>query len=65
MTARQAHRALTFALSGAMIVIGLALVVQVIGHGGSPASARMLLGVLFVAAGVARGYLEVRRGKRT
>jgi hypothetical protein len=62
-TGRSIHRASTFVLSFLMLVIGIALVVQaLIGHGGA-VSGRMLLGLLFIAAGVARGYLEVRRGR--
>ena len=50
-------------MSGLMLVIGLALIVEALdGHGGL-VSSRALLGVLFVAAGTARGYLEIRRGR--
>jgi hypothetical protein len=63
MNGRQAHRSGTFLLSFAMLAIGLALIVQaIVGHG-SPISARLLLGVLFVAAGTGRAYLEVRRSR--
>ena len=54
----------TLVLSLLMIGIGLALVVQVISGGASAVSARMILGVLFVAAGVGRTYVEVRRGRK-
>ena len=47
-------------LSLAMAVIGLALISQALGGDGGVISPRLLLGVLFLAAGVARGYLEVR-----
>ncbi len=53
----------TFALSLAMAVIGLALIGQVLSGTGSAISPRLLLGVLFVAAGVGRSYLELRRGR--
>jgi hypothetical protein len=63
MNGRQAHRMSTYVLSLAMLVIGLALVVQALsGHGGL-ISPRLLLGVLFIAAGGGRGYLEVRKGR--
>jgi hypothetical protein len=63
MIGRQVHRSGTFVLSLLMAAIGIALIVQgVVGHGGA-ISSRMLLGVLFVAAGVARLYLEVKRGR--
>jgi hypothetical protein len=54
----------TFVLSLLMVAIGLALIVQVAaGDGGGVLSARLLLGVLFLAAGIGRGYVEVRRGR--
>jgi hypothetical protein len=62
MNGRQAHRAGTFVLSLAMVVIGLALLVQVAVGAGSGAG-RVLLGVLFLAAGTGRLYVEVRRGR--
>jgi hypothetical protein len=63
MIGRQVHRSGTFVLSLLMAAIGIALIVQAVaGHGGA-ISARMLLGVLFVAAGGARIYLEAKRGR--
>ena len=63
MNGRQVHRTGTFVLSLAMVAIGMALVVQAItGHGGV-ISPRLLLGVLFMAAGGGRSYLEVRRSR--
>jgi hypothetical protein len=51
----------TLVLSLLMVGIGLALIVQaVIGHASS-ISPRLLLGVLFIAAGCGRWYVEVRR----
>jgi ABC-type methionine transport system permease subunit len=63
MNGRQAHRAGTLVLSVLMMGIGVALIGQAIGQNASPISPRMLLGVLFVAAGVARTYLEVKKGR--
>jgi hypothetical protein len=63
MNGRQAHRTGTFVLSLLMLAIGLALIVQVAARGGSVLSARLLLGILFVAAGAGRAYVEVRRGR--
>lgn len=63
MTGRGAHRAGTFLLSLLMAAIGLALIVQAIAGHGSAISGRMLLGVLFLAAGVGRTYVEIRRGR--
>jgi hypothetical protein len=64
MNGRQAHRTLTFVLSVVMVAIGLALIVQALAGHASSISPRLLLGVLFIAAGVARAYLEVKRGRR-
>jgi hypothetical protein len=65
MIGRQAHRTGTFVLSLLMAIIGVALIVQAVGGHGSAISPRLLLGVLFVAAGVGRLYVEVRRGRGT
>jgi hypothetical protein len=63
MSGRDVHRGGTLLLSLAMAAIGVALIVQVIGSSGSALSGRLLLGVLFLAAGVGRTYVEVRRGR--
>jgi len=65
MNPRQLHRAGTFVLCLAMAVIGAALVVQGLAAHGGISTSRVLLGALFIAAGSARGYLEVRRGRRS
>jgi hypothetical protein len=63
MNGRQAHRRATLAFSMMMVAIGLALLVEaVVGHA-SAISPRLLLGVLFIAAGGGRTYVEVRRGR--
>jgi hypothetical protein len=51
-------------LSLAMMVIGVALIVEVVTGHGSVISPRLLLGVLFIAAGAGRAYVEVGRGRR-
>lgn len=63
MTGRQAHRTATLVLSLLMGAIGLALIVQAIEGHGSAISPRLLLGVLFLAAGAGRAYVEHRRGR--
>jgi hypothetical protein len=64
MTGRRLHRSATVALSTLMVLLGVALVVQALaGHGGV-LSPRTLLGLLFLAAGVGRLYIEARRGRR-
>jgi hypothetical protein len=65
MNGRQVHRTGTWALSLAMVAIGIALVAEAIGGDGGVISIRLLLGLLFLAAGSARVYLEIRRDKRS
>jgi predicted membrane channel-forming protein YqfA (hemolysin III family) len=65
MTGRQVHRSSTLVFSVLMVAIGVALIAQVLaGHGGV-LSPRLLLGVLFLAAGIGRSYLERKRGRET
>ncbi len=47
-------------MSVLMMVIGVALVVRTLVAGGGAAATGLLLGVLFVAAGAARLYLQLR-----
>jgi predicted membrane channel-forming protein YqfA (hemolysin III family) len=65
MTGRQVHRAGTLVLSLLMGAIGVALIVQAVSGHGSIVSPRLLLGVLFIAAGAGRLYIEVRRSRGT
>lgn len=64
MSGRQVHRAGTAALSLAMVFIGIALAVEAIAGAGGIVSLRLLLGLMFVAAGSGRLYVEVRRDRR-
>jgi predicted membrane channel-forming protein YqfA (hemolysin III family) len=64
MTGRQVHRSSTIVFSVVMAAIGVALIAQVASGDGGVLSARLLLGVLFLAAGIARLYLERKRGNR-
>jgi hypothetical protein len=65
MTGRQAHRAGTLVLSLLTGAIGVALIVQAVSGHGSIVSPRLLLGVLFIAAGAGRLYIEARRSRGT
>jgi hypothetical protein len=65
VTGRGIHRYSTVALSLLMAAIGVALVGQALSAHGSVVSGRLLLGVLFLAAGLGRLYLEHRRGRGT
>lgn len=63
MTGRQLHRTGTRVLSLAMVAIGITLVVEAVAGSEGAISARLLLGVLFVAAGAGRLYVEVKRAR--
>ena len=57
---RQLHSSSTRILSVAMILIGIALVVRTLAAGGGALATGLLLGILFVLAGAARLYLQLR-----
>ena len=57
---RGLHRGATLALSAAMVLIGLAILVRTFGAGGGPLALGTILGVLFVAAGAGRLYFAWR-----
>ncbi|HTU79753.1 MAG TPA: hypothetical protein VMF09_13445 [Solirubrobacteraceae bacterium] len=61
MNGRRAHRMGTYVLSLVMVAIGVALIAQALGGDGGGLSPRMLLGVLFVAGGGARLYVQMRK----
>ena len=61
MSGRQVHRSGTLVFSVVMATIGVALIAQVATGDGGVLSARLLLGVLFLAGGIARLYLEHKR----
>jgi hypothetical protein len=54
-------RGATYLLSGLMVVIGLAIVARTLAEGGGALALGLLMGVLLVAAGVGRLYVERRR----
>jgi hypothetical protein len=53
--------AATQVLSALMVLIGIAILVRTIAAGGGATALGILLGVLFMAAGVGRLYVERRR----
>jgi hypothetical protein len=63
MTGQQAHRSATLIFSLVMAVIGVALIVQAVDGHGSIISPRLLLGLLFIAAGAGRAWVELKRGR--
>ena len=57
---RQLHSSSTRVMSVVMIVIGIALVVRTLVAGGGAIATGIILGVLFMLAGLARLYLQMR-----
>ncbi len=51
----------TRVLSTLMVVIGFSLIVRTVSEGGQPLAFGILVGVLFIAAGAGRLYVERRR----
>ncbi len=49
-------------MSVLMIAIGIALLVRTVLAGGGPLATGILLGLMFVLAGVVRLYLQIKRG---
>jgi hypothetical protein len=54
------RRSYTRVMSSLMVVIGVVLIVRTLAAGGGPIAAGVLLGILFVLAGAARLYLQLR-----
>ena len=54
------HRTATLVLSGAMVLLGIAILVRTFDAGGGPLALGTIMGVLFVAAGAARGWFTWR-----
>jgi hypothetical protein len=52
---------ITVVLSSLMVVIGLAMIVRAVAGGGGPLAVGVVLGLLFIAAGAGRLYVERRR----
>ena len=52
---------MTRILSALMVVIGIVLIVRTVSLGGGALAVVIIFGVLFMAAGAARLYLELRR----
>jgi hypothetical protein len=57
---RPLRQTYTRVMSILMIVLGLAMLVVTFAGGGGPAATGVLLGVLFIAAGVGRIYVQSR-----
>jgi hypothetical protein len=61
---RDLHRSSTRLMSTLMVLLGVAIIVRTIAAGGGALALGLLLGVLFVAAGLGRLYLLGRAGPR-
>jgi hypothetical protein len=57
---RGIHRSTTRIMSFAMIVIGVLILVRTVTLGGGPVATGFVLGAGFIAAGVARLYIQSR-----
>jgi hypothetical protein len=58
---RNLHRAATRVMSVVMVVLGIGILVSTLARGGGPLAIGILLGVMFVAAGAGRLYVERER----
>jgi len=54
---RNLHRASTRVLSLVLVVLGIAMIVSTLARGGGATAIGILLGVLFIAAGLGRLYV--------
>jgi len=56
----RAYHRVTLVFAVAILGFGVAAVARTIAAGGGPTSLGILIGVLFIALGLGRGYLAVR-----
>jgi hypothetical protein len=59
---RNVHRAGTRVMSALLVVLGVAMLVSTLAAGGGPLATGVLFGILFMAAGGARLYLQRKTG---
>jgi hypothetical protein len=59
---RDVHRNATRILSVAMIVLGVAMIATTVTRGGGPLALGLVLGLMFVAAGIGRLLFSGRAG---
>jgi hypothetical protein len=57
---RDVHRGTTGLLSVTLILLGIAMIARTVANGGGPLAFGLLLGVLFIAAGLGRLYVNAR-----
>jgi hypothetical protein len=61
---RDLHRQTTGFLSALLVVLGVAMIVRTLTAGGGALALGLLLGVLFIAAGLGRLYVNARLSRR-
>ena len=61
---RDLHRQTTGLLSVILVILGVALIVRTIVAGGGGLAFGLLMGLLFIAAGVGRMYINTRLASR-
>jgi hypothetical protein len=61
---RDLHRQTTGLLSVILVILGVAMIVRTIAAGGGGLAFGLLMGLLFIAAGVGRIYLNARLAAR-
>ncbi|HEY5142613.1 MAG TPA: hypothetical protein VII98_03850 [Solirubrobacteraceae bacterium] len=57
MSGRDTHRLMTTLFSIIMVVLGVALIVRALSAGGGPFSIGVIMGLLFLAAGLGRMWV--------
>jgi multisubunit Na+/H+ antiporter MnhB subunit len=60
VTAGGFRRNATRVLSGLMVLVGVALIVRAIAEGGGPVAQGVVIGLLFVLAGLGRLWVQLR-----
>lgn len=62
VSGRDVHRRVTTLFSVVLVLLGVAMIVRALLGGGGPLALGVLMGVLFVLAGVGRIYMARRVG---
>lgn len=63
MTGERLYQGSVRGFSGALVAIGVAVLVITLAAGGGPASVGFLMGIAFLGVGAARLWLSLRMGK--
>jgi uncharacterized protein (DUF58 family) len=61
---RNLHRSTTTVMSTILVLLGVAMIVRTLTAGGGGLAVGLLLGVLFIAAGLGRLYVQGLLGRR-